>query len=236
MRWHQDHWAGLRADIRAAGGEVVTVSSQTRTYRHPELAFGDGLRRRWGLPPDWRTHSDPDNELAARHGLFLDEPLSTMNPGAEATYRGGRAGRMAQPGCVVVAGRAATPPGRVLYSWALRPARANLRGAVSRVAAGDVAANAARWAARARGGDAATPFGDVRIDAQARPLDHSMRERFPERVQRLIMAAGKAPKGWKVIPDAARLDEDGNPMGSRKLDPRGAGPGTLPPQPRAAKL
>ena len=88
-----------------------------------------------------------------------------MNPGATSTYIGGKEGKMAQPGCLVLAGTVADrPAGEVLYWWAATPALRNLRGAAGRVSVDDIIENLQRWVTSP---PPSGPFGDVRSGARA---------------------------------------------------------------------
>ena len=59
-----------------------------------------------------------------------------------------------------------------------------------------------KWAVKTRGSGKAADFGEVREDTQSEVLRQSMKERFPERVQRVIMALRKEEfADWEIIPD-----------------------------------
>ena len=109
------HWSKYQSTVEAVGGKLITISSQQHTLRNPELTFQQGLVTRWNfLPKDWVCISDADNEVSKYYNMFLDVPLSTMNPGAENTYVGNKNGKMAQPGCVVLSGNISNNPGETL--------------------------------------------------------------------------------------------------------------------------
>ena len=222
MKWHEDHWSKYQSTVEAVGGKLVTISSQQHTLRNPELTFQQGLVTRWNfLPKDWVCISDADNEVSKYYNMFLDVPLSTMNPGAENTYVGNKNGKMAQPGCVVLSGNISNNPGETLWRWAMEPSFRNLGGAAGRVRSSDVVANCLSWYHTIKSGKVYDGnFGVVDPDEQDDIIEKSMQERFPERIQKFIVKIGRAPKNWKIIPDEGRLDEDGKPMAARKLDSR----------------
>jgi peroxiredoxin len=104
----------FHARVRAAGGELIAVTSQSE-------ASAQKARADWGVA--YRVMSEPSNALARRFDVAITPKAETVLADDPVEYPEG----MAQPAVVAL-----DQGGEVLFRWAIEPAAMNLGGASDR--------------------------------------------------------------------------------------------------------